>query len=261
MPAGSPRVRAASKWVLYRSSGGYKLESEIDNHAAGLRVMQVEELTDGLVPTSLAYEFYRTGNSAPGAVSKCDIAAAAVTCRGNSEKERTATSAPYKINGPFLIRMEGKFSQDVPWLWAGALNMAHPEKGKTSIKTLVVTGGTTVLINDLVGLAALEKLKQPGQSVTEVVPGAPVPWKFNSEEESPLELVGTETMDLNGTKVSVKHYAPVNRKGQAGFWITDSGLLIKYAMGASSSYSLANYKQYKKLVSELPVEGKASEVQ
>lgn len=51
--------KTATKWVLFaKPSSGYRLESEIQNQPAGLRVVQIEELTEQLIPTAVGYELY-----------------------------------------------------------------------------------------------------------------------------------------------------------------------------------------------------------
>jgi hypothetical protein len=67
-----------------------------------------------------------------------------------------------------------------------------------------MSGGTGVMIGDAVNIAALEKIKKP---LKVVAPGKPIPWSFRSEEETTLEFVASEHVEVNGRKVAVKHYS------------------------------------------------------
>jgi hypothetical protein len=153
--------------------------------------------------------------------------------------------------------IEGLFSLDMPWLFDGALNMAHPGAGKTKVNTLLVSGGTGVLIGDAVNVAALERVRKPGQTLKVVAPSKPIPWSIRSEEESSFEFVASETLDMNGAKIAVKHYNSSVKNEFGGIWVTDSGLLIRMALGENSNFRLSGFKQYRKIIPELPVEQNA----
>jgi len=145
---------------------------------------------------------------------------------------------------------------DIAWLFGGAVNMAHLDKGKTEIAALIVSGGSGVMIGDAVNVAALEAIKKP---LTVIAPDKPTPWGFRSAEELSFEFVASETMELNGTQVAVKHYASTDKKKPGSFWTTDAGLIVKLTLNGPSVV-LVDYKQYKKLIPELQVEKTSSKV-
>lgn len=260
---GVTTTKPLTRWVLFAApSGGYHLRSEIEQQAATMRVAQIEELNDQFVPTAIGYELYRGEQKfpdIPDITASCAISDR-VVCTGVAGNERAVSSAPYTPTGPFWVWMEGLFSLDMPWLFDGALNMAHPGTGKAKFNTLVVSGGTGVLIGDAVNVAALEKVKKAGQTLTVVAPSKPIPWSFRSEEGSSLEFIASEQVEVNGMKVAVKHYSSSQRSASGGFWITDSGLIIKMALSGDSAFVLAGFKQYRKIIPELPVEQNDSSI-
>lgn len=140
---------------------------------------------------------------------------------------------------------------DMPWLFDGALNMARPAvKGK--INTLVISGGTGFMIGDAINVAALQKVTKPGQ-VKVVAPQSPTAWSIKSEDETIFELIASEKFDIDGTKVAVKHYSTSDGEKLGGLWVTDSGLLTKMVVDENSNFILSSFKQYKKIIPELPV--------
>jgi hypothetical protein len=100
-----------------------------------------------------------------------------------------------------------------------------------------------------VNVAKLEAIKRPGQTLTVVAPEKPIAWKLTTKEESQLELVNTEMLEIGGTKVATKRYALGNGEEPINLWTAGPGLVAKM-----NNLVLANYKQYKKLIPELPVE-------
>jgi hypothetical protein len=261
--AGTPATKTLTRWSLFAAqSGGYHLRSEIEQQAASIRVAQIEELDNHFVPTAIGYELYRGEQKfpeIPNITARCTISNS-VVCTGVAGNERAVPSAPYTPKGPFWMWMEGLFSLDMPWLFDGAVNMAHPGTGKAKINTLVVSGGTGVMIGDAVNVAVLERVKKPGQTLTVVAPDKPIPWSFRSAEESSFEFVASEQVEVNSTKVAVKHYSSSQRNTSGGLWITDSGLIIRMALGEGSSFILVGFKQYRKIIPELPVEQNASSI-
>jgi hypothetical protein len=261
--SGTPSTKTLTRWALFAApSGGYHLRSEIEQQAASIRIPQIEELNNRFVPTAIGYELYRGEQKfpdIPDVTASCAISSS-VVCTGVAGNEHAVPSVPYTPSGPFWVWMEGLFSLDMPWLFDGALNMAHPGTGKAKINTLVVSGGTGVMIGDAVNVAALEKVKKPGQTLTVVAPSKPIPWSFRSEDESSLEFIASEQVELNGMKVAVKHYGSNHRGASEGVWITDSGLIIKMALSENSGFVLAGFKQYRKIIPELPVEQSASSI-
>ena len=256
----APISKTATRWVLYgKSSGGYQLKSEIQGQPAGMRVLQIEDLTDHFVPTLIEYELYRSNEQTPSITASCDLSAGTVVCTGRSGHDKAIPSPPYKFSGPSWIWMEGLFSLDIPWLLDGAMNMAHTEDAKINIATLVVSGGTGFMIGDAVNIANLQAIKTPAQTLTIVAPTKPISWGFRSPKESSLEFVARESQELNGTKIAVKHYSSsADKTKTAGVWITDSGFITKIIGDRNATHALVNYKQYKKLIPELPIEAVSS---
>src|ERR1700726_1380454 len=172
--SGAPVIKTVTRWVLYgEASGGFRLESQIDGQRAGMRVIQIEHLTDQLVPTAIGYDLYRKDQQIAGITANCDFSAGSIICTGSSGKDQAAPSAPYKPGGPFWMWIEGLSSLDVPWLLDGVVNMAHLDKGQTKIEILVVSGGTGVMIGDAINIAALETIGKP---LTVIAPDKPIPW-------------------------------------------------------------------------------------
>lgn len=254
--SGAPQTKTLTQWTLYeKPSGGYRLQSEIENQPEGVRVLQIEELTDHFVPKAIGYELYRNDQKDPYITANCDLSNGVVICSGISGDDRAIPSPPYKPSGPFWMWVEGLFALDMPWLVGGAIDMAHPGQGKAKINALVVSGGSGVMIGDAVNVATLKAIKPPLQDLKVMAPSKPIPWTFKSPEESSVEFVASESMELNGTKVAVTHYSLTNAKTSANVWITDSGLVAKLSQNKYSSYILTGYRQYRKLIPELQVEG------
>ncbi len=250
--SGTAEAKTVTNWVVYEKSPGYfRLDSEIENQPAGMRVVQIEELTDRFVPTSIGYDLYRKDQQIPSISAICDFTSGALVCTGNSGKDQASPSTPYKPNGAFWPWMEGLGALDLPWLLAGAVNMAHWDKGTAEITTLVVSGGSGVMIGDAVNIAKLQAIGKP---LTVIAPDKPIPWSFRSGEETSFEFVASETMELNGKKIAVKHYSFTDHEKQGDIWITDSGLLTKLTAGGNFSFVLRNYKQHRKIIPELPVD-------
>jgi hypothetical protein len=257
---GAPAAKTATQWVLTSNRPGrFHLESEILNQPTGMRVVQVEELDEKLVPVAIGHELYREDQKHPDIVATCAFAAHTVTCNGRSGKDKAEPSPPYKFAGPFWLWIEGLFSLDMPWLLDGAVNMAHLDQGKADVISLTVSGGSGVMIGDAVSVAKLKAVQQPGQKLFVVAPSKPIPWDFNTDETSPLEFVGSESVDLEGTKVSTRHYTFTNGGQPMHLWIAPPGILVKLAQGdGDGDFVLTHYKQYRSLIPELPVEPQTS---
>ena len=72
--SGASVAKMATRWVLYgKRSTGYRLESEIQKQPMGMRVVQIEELTDHLVPTAIGYDLYRKDQQKPDITALCDF--------------------------------------------------------------------------------------------------------------------------------------------------------------------------------------------
>lgn len=227
-PANKPLVKTATRWFLFGNpSGGYRLESEIQNQPAGMRIVQVEELTDNFVPTSIGYQLTRKDETAPSIIATCDFSTKGLTCTGSSGGDLAPTSEIYKVDRPFWMWIEELSALDIPWLFGGALNMARFEKGSATVTTVVVSGGSGVMIGDARNVALLETTGKP---VHVVAPSKPIPWSFKSEEQAPIEFVASESLDIGGTKIAVRHYASADKKTLGGMWITDCGIPAKMSI-------------------------------
>jgi TonB family protein len=242
--AGAPISKTATRWVLTSTgSDSYHLASEIQSQPSGMRVVQVEELTGRLVPTSIGYELYRNEQTKPDITAKCELSGS-IVCSGASGADQAAVSEPYKVNGPFWLWVEGLYSLDMQWLLGGAVSMANLANGKTEVATLDVLGGSAVMIGDAVNVAKLKGINKP---LTVIAPNKPIVWKLSIKEESQLELVGVETLEMFGAKIQTKHYTFGKGDKPMNLWTAGPGLVVKF-----NNSVLANYTQYKKLIPELP---------
>jgi len=239
-----------SHWVLFdEHAGHFRLESET-RQRFGMRLVQVEYLDNGLVPTAIGFDFYRKDDQLPSIRASCEFSTGSMICTGNSTKDPTAPNIPYKTPGPFWMWIEGLSSFDLPWLIDGGINLAHLDKGSSSIFTLVVSGGSGVLIGDAINIAALQSIGKP---LTVIAPDKPIPWSFRSAEESTINLVGLESAEFQGSKIAVKHYTLTgNNNGE--IWVTKSGLLTKLVLSKDRTFVLSGYKQFQQIVPELSVE-------
>ena len=254
-PAGASVTKTVSRWVLTgRSTGGFHLESEIQGQPQGMRIVQIEELDQRYVPVTIGYELYREGQKVPSLSANCNLSGA-VTCTGASGADRAKPSKPYKPVGPFWLYMDGVTSIDLPWLLSGAVNMAHLENGKVDVATLSVFGGTAVMLGDAVNVARLQAVMRPGQTLNVVAPQKPIPWELSIKEESPLEIIGKETIEINKTEIAVKHYRYVSGNDAMNLWTAGNGIVVKLA-----NFTLVNYKQYRQLIPELATESQATEL-
>ncbi|HEY6306498.1 MAG TPA: hypothetical protein VI488_08605 [Candidatus Angelobacter sp.] len=221
---GTPETKTTTRWVLTTaSSSRYHLESEVLDRSDGMRVVQSEELNKQMAPTAIGYDFYQQDDKAAGNV-RCKFVGGSITCTAYSDSGRDADSSkPFKHRGPFWLSLVGLFTVDLDWLMDGAVNMAHLEKGrKTSITTMTVWWS-----------------------------GAE-DWDFHAYKEMSLEFVGTETVQLNRVTVAAKHYVLKDNEVQ-NLWIA-AGILVKISGPEAGDETLVtNYKQYKKLIPELPV--------
>jgi hypothetical protein len=82
--------------------------------------------------------------------------------------------------------------------------MAHLENGKVDVATLSVFGGTAVMLGDAVNVAGLQAAMRPGQTLNVVAPEKPISRELSVKEESPLEIIGKETIEINKTEIAVK---------------------------------------------------------
>ena len=255
----SPQAKLSTQWVLYsRGTEGYHLESEVKNLPGGMRVVQVEDLDNQLIPVMMGFDLYAKNQAKPTVHLQCAVVKTTVTCSGDSDKGPVATSPAYDAHGPFVLWVKDLATLDLAWVLTGAVNMAHLQSGKTGVKALVVAGGAALVLTDKLNVAALKAAMAPNQTLTVISPEHYTEWEFDSEEETALELVGTEEVKMNGTKITATHYRLNLAEEPAHFWTTRSGLLIKMSDKKNSEYVLRNYKQYKNLVPELKVEGQTT---
>lgn len=251
--AGSPHRH----WILTTGrSGGYLLRSEIQSAADGIRVVQLEEMNDRFVPTSIGYELYLKNHTEPDVVVSCTFAHNSITCDGKSEKGKAKQSRPYRPKGPFLLAVRHLSRFDFAWLAAGALNMYLQDSGKPSIRTIHLTGGAALELTDDISIAALQGVMTPNQKFTAIRPESYTEWEFISDDadKEAITAAGTEEIQLDGTKVSTRHYLLISGDVTIHFWLAQPGLLVKVSAGEGVDYVLTNYRQHRKLIAEVDVE-------
>jgi len=218
---GSPNTKIATRWVLYsKGSSGYHLVSEIQGMPSGRRFLQIEDLDVHFVPVSLGYEAYTGDNTSPIAVGKCRFVSGTIACSGMSAEQGSSTCQTYKYTGSFWLSIEGLFTLDLPWLLGGAVDMALSQ-GDASITTIVTSANG-----------------EDGQCY------------FNTDEKEQLRFIEATFVEIDGKKVHAKHYSLGDGSKLTNLWIADSGILIKL-----DDFVLANYKQSKKIIPEIKVEG------
>lgn len=251
---GEVQEKAITRWVLTSAlPNGYHLESAYQIQPEGLRTVQLEELNDRLAPTSIGYALYRNHERQPGITTRCDYHDQRIVCGGTFEGKQVGASSPYKQRGPFWLWMEGIFTLDFPWLLDGTVNMAHLRKGAIDAPTVTVSGGTSVLIGDVVSVAKLRAVKGIADKLTVIAPDKPVEWEVYSDEKSVLKFEEKSTLEFSGTKIPVNHYTFENGGGPFHLWVPPSGILIKMS-DEEATYVLMDYKQYKPLIPEIKVE-------
>jgi hypothetical protein len=244
-------------WVLTTNPpGGYILRSEIQSPEEGIRVVQLEELNERLVPTSIGYELYLKKHAEPDVSMKCRFSGNTITCDGKSEKGPAGPSKRYQYQGPFLFAVRDLSRFDFSWLMAGTLNMADLASGKTPLRTIRVAGGAALELTDDINIAALQAVMTPNQKFTAIRPEHYTAWEFISddEDEEILVFIGVEDVQLSGTKVAARHYSLTSGDVTMHFWLADPGILVKMTAGEGAEYSLTNYRQYRKLIPEVKVD-------
>ena len=199
--------------------------------------MQVEELNEKLVPKAIGYEVYLKNQKQAFATMKCDFAADSIMCRVRSEKDMEGAKGTFdckshKHVGPFWFWVDNFFVMDFPWLTSSAVNMASLKNGKVPLSVVTFEGGR-------------------GEDCV------------SAEDDGVLEFVATESLEVGGTKVGVSHYSLKSGDSKPfDLWTTESGVVIKLSdEDEGLDFVLANYKQYKKLIPELPVEPRRKETQ
>jgi hypothetical protein len=254
--SGSPG-KTFSRWVLYgQSDGSYRLSSEIQNVPGGMRVIQLEDLDGQLVPVTIGFELYSKNETKPGVRVACAVAKTSVSCRGDDSAKGTASaSAAYDVQGPFIFGLRDLAFFDIGWQMDSGLNMMHSMLTKTAaLKTLLVTGGSALILTDKLNIAAVEAVKGPNQTVIAITPEKYTEWEFESDEETPLVTLGKEEIQIDGKKITAIHYSVKSRdEGPTDFWMA-AGLLVKMMDRENAEFVLNNYRQYKTLIPDLKVE-------
>lgn len=256
--SGSPGGKTSSRWVLYsKSDAGYQLVSEIQNVRGGMRVVQLEELDNRLVPVTIGFELYAKNEGKPATRVACTLVKTSVSCHGDDSSKGVApVSAAYEVEGPFIFWVRDLPFFDIGWQMSGGLNMVRSlQAKKVLLKTLLVTGGSALILTDKLNIAALEAVKGPNQTVTSIVPENYTKWEFESDEGTSLEVVGKEEIQIDGKKIIAEHFSFKSaEEGPVDFWISSAGLLVKMADNGNTDIVLANYRQYKALIPEFKVE-------
>jgi hypothetical protein len=221
--SGAASTKTVTAWSLFDNATGYHLISEIHVPSSEQRVVQIEDLNPEMVPMSVGYEIYAKGQDQPGAAIKCRFVADTVTCSGQSHGV-VVISKPFKHSGPFWFWVSDLFALDTSWLLDGAINMAQLYQGKAPLTMISVSPGE-------------------GQEL-----------EISAEPEGTLELLGTEKIEVVGTKVDSKHYILKDASdGPIEAWVAN-GLLLKLHASDKSDFVLTNYKQYKKIMPEFVIE-------
>lgn len=241
--------KAATHWILYRDSEGFRLESEIQNLPSAIRVIQTEELNASLVPSAIGYKLFDADSSTPAISSRCDFFGGTITCHGHSNSNSQTTSRPYKYEGNVLLFFEGLSALDFPWLIDGAVTRALAKKGGTELTSITVSGGVVDILSNTVEKAKLQAVTNHDITVISPGEGHLREWDFSAEKESSLEFVGAEKVIMSFGKISAKHYVLKGSDEPMNVWVADSGILLKI-----NDVVLINYKQYVKLIPEVEVE-------
>jgi hypothetical protein len=76
--------------------------------------VQTEDFDSRYVPVAIGYELYRGQQKIPGLTVNCEVSGT-IVCTGVSGAHRAAASAPYKLDKPFWLWMDGVTSIDVAW--------------------------------------------------------------------------------------------------------------------------------------------------
>jgi hypothetical protein len=253
----SNNLAAKKHWVLTsRAAGGYLLRSEIYTPRDEIRVVQVEELSEQLVPASLNFELYLKDHSQADVQVNCGFASGAVSCGGKSEKGPAENSAPYKYKEAALLIVSELSRFDFGWLAAGMVNSAHFDSGKAPVRTIRLAGGAALELTDEINIAGLKAVLTANQKFTAVRPEGYTPWQFISSDDGVETLVslGTEEVEFAGAKLAARHYSLSSRGQALHFWMVGPGILLKATMGQNTQCVLINYRQYKKLIPDVKVE-------
>jgi hypothetical protein len=211
---------AMDHWILYaRKQGGYRLESEVTSAArTGMIVIQTEELDEQLSPTTISIRLYtHEDTKKPLSTLTCRLGAEQVSCKAGGEDLALASSVDQK--GPVLFAVTNLEHIDLMWMMAGAINRARFQDGKVNVPTLILQDGED----------------GPELAQTEV---------------DVLRTEGADPLEMHGVKVPSRRYSLENSKIKC--WLSASGLPLKMENEEGAVIQLEKFKQYKKLVPELP---------
>jgi hypothetical protein len=211
---------AMDHWVLYtRKQGGYRLQSEVTSAAGtGAIVIQTEDLDDQLSPTAITIRLYtREDTKKPFLMLSCRLGTGQIGCKAGGEELNLASSIDQK--GPILFAVTSLEHVDLMWMMAGAINRAHFEESKASVPTLVL---------------------QEGEDGPELA----------QTEIDVLHAEGPDPLEIHGAKVPARRFSFENSRIKC--WLAASGLPLKMENEEGAVIELEKFKQYKKLVPELP---------
>ncbi len=214
---------AMDHWILYsRKQGGYRLESEVTAAAGtGVIVIQTEELDDQLNPTVINVRLYtREDTKKPFSALSCRLSVEQVSCKAGGQDLTLSPETDQK--GPILLAVTSLEHVDLMWMTAGAINRAHFQDGKANVPTLLLQDG-----DDGPELA---------QTEVDVL-------RDEGADKAPLAI--------GEAKVPARRYSFENSRLKC--WIAPSGLLLKMENEDGAVIELEKFKQYKKLLPELPV--------
>jgi hypothetical protein len=210
-------------WNLYtRKQGGYRLESEVTSAAGtGVIVIQTEELDDQLNPTSINLRLYtHEDTKKPFSALSCRLSAEQIACKAGGEDLNLAPETDQR--GPILFAVNSLDQVDLMWMMASAIHRAHFADGKANVPTLVLQDG--------------EDGPELAQKDVDVL-------RDEGKDKAPLEI--------GNAKIPARRYSFANSKLKC--WIADSGLLLKMENENGEVIELERFKQYRKLIPELPV--------
>ena len=218
--ASEGRARAFDHWILYaRKQGGYRLESEVTAaRDKGVIVLQTEELTEQMNPTAITVTLYTRDNPKnPASQFSCRFSAEQIKCKAGGQPLSIRAETSQK--GPVLLAITDLEGIDMPWMVAGAISRAHLEEGAAPVPTLLL---------------------QDGEEGPELA----------QKEIDSLHIGDQETVEVRSAKIPARRYHLENHGIKC--WITGSGLLLKMQNEDGSVVELDKFKQYKKLIPELP---------
>jgi hypothetical protein len=211
---------AIDHWILStRKQGGYRLESEVTAvEGTGVIVVQTEELTEQMNPTAITIKLYTKENTKkPVSQLSCRLTAEQIECQAGGQPLSIRAETSQK--GPVLLAINNLENIDLAWTIAGAVSRAHLQEGTVQVPTLVLHDGE----------------EGPELAQTEI---------------DTLYIGEKEAVEVRGAKVPARRYSLENHSLKC--WVSNSGLLLKMEVADGVLVQLEKFKQYKKLIPELP---------